>query len=377
MTDWSWLQVTPWLLPFLALPLMLFRRPLLRSFKPLPQLPVSVIIPARNESANIARLLQSLCRTEHAEAEFLVIDDCSSDDTASIVTEFAARDPRVRLVAGTELPQGWLGKPWACVQGYRQARHPVLLFTDADTVHQPWLMSFAAGALQQSGAGLVTVMPHQVCLGFWERVIMPHVWLLLGLRFHPWLVNRSRRVSNVIANGQFIMVSRDSYQAAGTHEAVRGEVAEDLALAQEFRRKGIKLLLAFATDQMTTRMYRDLPGLIEGWSKNLYLGGVKSLEGRPLLQRIVPTLLVLPTLFWLAPVAALLVAPVSGFYQAPFAAVIASAVFWAIVSLVMRIPPVYGLAFPVGAAMYGYITLRSLVRGRKRIEWRGRTYDLS
>ncbi len=377
MTQLDWVLALPWLLPFLTIPILMYRRPRLGDCQPIADIAVSVVIPARNESANIGKLLDSLLATDHREIEFIVVDDRSTDGTAAIVAQYAGRDDRIRLVRGSELPEGWLGKPWACVQGYREARHDVLLFTDADTVHQPSLVSRAIAALRQSQADLVTVMPHQECLSFWERVVMPHVWLLLGLRFHPWLVNRSTKASEVIANGQFIMVDRKAYQEVGTHEAVKDQIAEDLALAQEFKLAGYKLLFAFATDLMTTRMYRDLAGLIEGWSKNLFVGSVRSLRGRPVLMRIVPALLVLPAVFWLIPPLAVVATLVQGgVSSAALLAGTSGAIFWALVCRGMRIPVGYGLAYPVGAAMYGYIALRSLLRGRRQVEWRGRVYDL-
>ena len=100
--------------------------------------------------------------------------------------------------------------------------------------------------VQAVGAELLTVSPRQRCETFWERVVMPQIWLLLGIRYHPRRVNRATRERDVIANGQFILVRRESYEAVGTHEAVRAEVAEDLALAQAFHRAGRKLYFAFA-----------------------------------------------------------------------------------------------------------------------------------
>jgi chlorobactene glucosyltransferase len=307
--------------------------------------------------------------------EVVVVDDRSTDDTAARVADLAQRDPRLRLVAGGELPAGWYGKPWACLQGYRAARGDLLLFTDADTRHDPELLGRAVGALRSREADLLTVSPHQRCESFWERIVMPQIWLLLGLRYHPARVNRSRRARDVIANGQFILMPRASYEAAGTHEAMRGEVAEDLALAQAVVRRGGRLHFAFAERLMETRMYDGLGPLVEGWSKNVYLGGRRSFPDEPVRRALVPLMLVLAFGFWLAPPLTVLAGVLSGHVPlAGFAAVVLSALFWSLICYGMRIPLYYGLCYPLGAAVALYIAVRSTLRGRRRVEWRGRTY---
>jgi chlorobactene glucosyltransferase len=371
------LPVVPWLLPFLSLPRLARRTPNLSDAPAGSGRFVSVIIPARNEAATIATVVGSILDTSYSPFELLVVDDRSSDGTAAIVESLAA-DQRLRLVRGEELPEGWYGKPWACFQGYRHARGELLLFTDADTRHQSALLAKAVGALEQENAALVTVSPTQRCVTFWERTVMPQIWFLLSLRYHPLSVNRARRSSDVIANGQFILTSRTAYEAAGTHAAVRGEVAEDLALAQTYLRKGLPLHFAFAERLMETRMYHGLNHLIEGWSKNIYLGGRRSFPDEPLRRALVPVMLVLAMLFWLTPPAVLIAAAVhpalAQVAPAALAATTVSMLFWILICQGMRIPGLYGLAYPIGALMALYIILRSTWRGARRVEWRGRVY---
>jgi chlorobactene glucosyltransferase len=374
----SWLELLPalpWLTPFATLPRLARSRPNLSDVPPASAGLVSVIIPARNESAVIATVLGSVLASAYRPLQVLVVDDRSTDDTAARVAELARRDPRLRLIAGAELPPGWYGKPWACLQGYQAARGELLLFTDADTRHEPELLGRAVGALRASGADLLTVSPRQRCETFWERLVMPQIWLLLGLRYHPGRVNSSRRARDVIANGQFILMPRGSYEAAGTHEAVRGEVAEDLALAQMVVRRGGRLHFAFAERLMETRMYHGLGPLIEGWSKNVYLGGRRSFPDEPVRRALVPLMLVLAFCFWLAPVVWVVAGLAGG--RVPPAAIAAmglSALFWSLICYGMRIPVYYGPGYPLGAAVALYIVLRSTLRGGRRVEWRGRTY---
>ena len=369
------LPALPWVIPFFTLPRLARRTPSLINTQPESGQLVSVVIPVRNESSTIATVVGSILSTTYHPIELIVVDDRSSDDTPAIVESFS--DPRLRLVRGERLPAGWYGKPWACLQGYRAAKGNILLFTDADTRHAPELLARAVGALVQEKADLVTVAPLQRCVTFWERVVMPQIWLLLALRYHPDAVNRARRERDVIANGQFILTTRKAYEAAGTHEAVRHEVAEDLALAQRYLRHGRKLHFTFAERLMETRMYQGLAHLIEGWSKNIYLGGRRSFPHEPLLRGLVPVMLIVAMLFWLLPPAVLLASAVdpglSDLVPAALLACAFSAGFWMLICHGMQIPALYGLAYPLGALMALYIVLRSTWRDR-RVEWRGRIY---
>jgi chlorobactene glucosyltransferase len=369
------LPALPWLVPFASLFRLASNRPNLSDVVPAAGPLLSVIIPARNESATIETVVRSVLASTYQPLELVVLDDRSTDHTAAIVERIAGEDPRLRLVRGESLPEGWYGKPWACLQGYRAARGDLLLFTDADTRHEPELLARAVGALRAEQADLVTVAPQQRCETFWERLVMPQIWLLLGIRYHPSRVNRARRERDVIANGQFILVSRESYEAIGTHQVVRHEVAEDLALAQAFHRAGRKIHFAFAERLMETRMYRSLPHLVEGWSKNVYLGGRRSFPEEPVLRALVPVMLLAAFLFWLVPPVVLAATGVTGdLGPAALVATALSALFWMLISYGMKIAPWYGLLYPIGAMVALYIGARSTWRGARRIEWRGRVY---
>jgi chlorobactene glucosyltransferase len=368
----------PWLAPFASRFRLADARPTLSHIAPTDGPPVSVVIPARNEAATIETVVGSVLASRYPALEVIVVDDRSTDDTAAIVARLAGMDPRLRLLSGAPLPPGWYGKPWACSQGARAATGPLLLFTDADTRHEPDLLGRAVAALERERADLVTVAPHQRCVTFWERIIMPQIWLLLGLRYHPARVSRARRERDVIANGQFILTTRQAYDDVGTHEAVRHEVAEDLALAQAYFRRGRKVHFAFAQRFMETRMYHSLPHLVEGWSKNVYLGGRRSFPREPVLRALVPVMLVSALGFWLVPPAVLLAglagAAPAGLLPAAIAATALSAGFWVLISLGMEIPGWYGLGYPLGAAMALFIVARSTWRAGRRVEWRGRVY---
>ncbi len=334
-------------------------------------IPVSVIVPARNEAATIEAMVASLLASSYDHFEILVVDDRSTDDTAERVRAIAARDSRVCLVAGEALPDGWFGKPWACHQAARVASGELLLFTDADTTHQPALLGHAVGALRAHGADLLTLTSQQRCRSFWERLVMPQIWLLLGLRYQPASINRATRPDQLVANGQFIMVRRDAYRAAGGHEAVRGEVVEDLALAQRFFRQGRTVRMLYGEELLSTRMYRNLRELVEGWSKNLYVGSIQSTGDVQLLRALAPVALLAGFTWWLLPPLLLTLGIAT---SAMLLATGLSLAFWALICWGMQIPPVYGLGYPLGAATALWIAGRSIWRGSRRIEWRGRVY---
>jgi len=371
-----------WLIPaayaaFLALLAYryLTRRPRLRDYEPQTRgPPVSVIIPARDEAVNIEACVQWVLATSYQPLEVIVVDDRSGDATPDIV-ERLARAPaaagRLRLVRGAELPPGWFGKPWAIAQGYRVARGDVLLFTDADTRHHPELLPRTMRALAEERVDLVSVLARQEMVTFWERLVQPHILVALAARVGDFRrVNRTRIEWNAIASGAYILTTRAAYERVGTHEAVRGSVAEDVALAQRYVRQHLDIFLTHGHEHMSVRMYRSLAEIIEGWSKNLALGVPLMFPPIAPLRRAAPYLMWLPALVWIVPP---LLWAVHGWSWAAAATVI-SLIIWMTVYRAERAPLVYALLYPLGAAMVAYIMIRSALRGSRRVEWRGRLY---
>ena len=351
------------------------RHPHLRSYAPRTSgALVSVIVPARNEAANIETCMRSILGTAYESIEVIVVDDRSSDGTAAII-ERVARSPeargRVRLVRGAELPAGWYGKPWALVQGCRVATGAILLFTDADTRHAPELLPRCVAALDGERVDLVSVLPRQEMVTFWERVVQPHIFLVLASRVGGLeRINRTRVEWDGIANGQFILTTRAAYQTVGTHEVVKDHVVEDLALAQRYVRHGLDIFLVHGPEYMTTRMYRTLGEIVEGWSKNLAIGVPLTLPPIRWVRRAAPYLMWLPALAWVAP-------PVWWALHGAawaLATIAISLAIWTVVYRAEKAPLRYALLYPFGAALVVGIMLRSAWRGGRKIVWRGRQY---
>jgi chlorobactene glucosyltransferase len=342
--------------------------------------PVSVIVPARNEAANIERCLGSVTTSTYPAFEVIVVDDRSTDETARLARGVApGRARRVLVIEGAELPGGWLGKPWACWQGARAAEGELLLFTDADTIHEPQLLERAVLGLLEERADLLTVLGSQLMLTFWEKLVQPQVFLTMIMRFPRFeSLGRSGSWRDAIANGQFMLFRRESYEAIGGHEAVKDEVVEDLVLAQIVKRAGLALRIRGAEDVLATRMYSSLPHLIEGWSKNIVMGGLRSMPPwiRPL---VAPVSLAAGLGLWIVPPVALaagllgLLGPAWLTWSAGACGV--SVVLWALFMWRMGAPAWYAPLYPLGAAVGVLIFVKSWMGGR-RVVWKGRSYEL-
>lgn len=341
---------------------------------------VSVVVPARNESLNIETCLRSITASSYRCFEVIVVDDRSEDDTAALAGGVpAGRARSIDVIGGEPLPEGWLGKPWACHQGAARARGDLLLFTDADTTHHPDLLGRAVAGLGEEGADLLTVVGRQLMETFWERLVQPQIFLVMLFRFPDFeRTAKNGRWRDAIANGQFLLFTRKAYEAIGGHEAVRDEVVEDLALAQRVKRAGLALRIRGAELLLDTRMYRSLSELVAGWSKNLVIGGLQSLPPaiRPL---VAPVSLLSGIALWIAPPlllgGALAGALPEAFVPWASTACALSALTFAAFTRQMGVRWTYGLLYPLGAAVGTYILLRSWTRGRT-VEWKGRRYTL-
>jgi len=232
----------------------------------------SLLVPARNEEANLRTLLPALLRLEYPRLEILVLDDGSEDGTAAVVQEHAAmRGARLRLLEGRPPPPGWMGKSWACHQLAAAASGEVLVFCDADVVPLPAALDRTIAAMQSTLAGAATVIPRHRLEGWMESAVVPLVVQLPVLALLPMaLVHRVRAPSLSMANGQWLAFTRAAYADCGGHAAVRDTVLEDVALARRVKAAGHRLLPLVSHSLVSVRMYRDSAALWEGFGKNVY-----------------------------------------------------------------------------------------------------------
>ena len=227
---------------------------------------VSVIVPARNEEQCLGRCLESLVAQAGVAFEILVVDDGSTDRTRAIAESFAP----VQVMDAGPLPQGWTGKNHALWQGAQRARGKWLLFTDADTVHEPGSLAASVTEAERHGAAMLSYSPRQEVAGFWERGLMPVVFADLARTYPPSRVCDPQSPI-AAANGQYLMIARQAYEAIGGHRGVAGSLLEDVALARLAKKSGRALRFRYGGEAVRTRMYRSLGQMWEGWTKNLAL----------------------------------------------------------------------------------------------------------
>lgn len=249
---------------------------------------LSAIVPARNEEAVIGACLDSLARQAEI-TEILVVNDQSTDKTASIVREQMERLPQLRLLEAKELPAGWVGKNNAVWLGAREAKGEWLLFTDADAVHNSDSAARALAIAAKEDAVLVSFSPEQVMKNWYEKSLIPYVYCRLARRFSYAEVN-DRRKAAAAANGQFLMIRRDAYEAVGGHASVAGEVLEDVALAKRVKSAGYGIWFGSGKGIVRVRMYRSFGAMWEGWRKNLYtlMGGNEGAIGKEIAWALAP-----------------------------------------------------------------------------------------
>ena len=227
---------------------------------------MSIIVPARNEEACLGSCLTSLVAHTGVSSEIIVVDDASTDRTREIAESF----PDVQVLNAQPLPAGWTGKNNALVTGAGYARGEWLLFTDADTVHQAGSLARSLAEANQHGVAMLSYSPEQEVRTFWEKAVMPVIFAELAATFRPAEVSDPASPA-AAANGQYILISREAYDAVGGHAAVGTTLLEDVALARVVKASGRKLFFRYGGDAVRTRMYRSFAQLREGWTKNLAL----------------------------------------------------------------------------------------------------------
>ena len=234
---------------------------------------VAAIVPTRNEEVSIAACITSLAAQPEI-VEIIAVNDQSSDRTAEILHGLAKNISHLRVIDAPAPPAGWVGKNHAVSLGAHQASSPWLLFTDADAVLLEGAIAKAIALATEKDAALISFSPEQELQTWYERVLIPFVYLRLAQRFSFAEVNDAASKA-AAANGQFLLIQRETYDAVGGHAAIHGAVLEDVALARRVKSAGFRIWFASGFGIVRVRMYRSFSAMWEGWKKNLFqlMGG--------------------------------------------------------------------------------------------------------
>ncbi len=342
---------------------------------------ISICIPARNEENNIRSCVEAALGQDYPNIEVIVLDDRSTDATLTQLKEIAVRDSRLIPISGSDLPDGWAGKPHALYQASAVARGEWLCFVDADTFLTPQAISSCYVKALETEADLFTVMTEQVLGSFWEKVVMPLVMTALSVGFSPRKVNDPSR-RDAVANGQFILIKRSIYNAIGGHEKVKDQIVEDKALSELVKWNGHRLVVADGMQVVRTRMYTSLPTMWEGWTKNIYLG-LRDHVAMLFLGAFGASLGLIAALFLpLWPLLGLFWYTNDGGWMA-LTVILEALLVWgylmyfrALIARKMNISSWYALTTPLGAGIFAAMMLTSAwkVISGQGVTWRGRTY---
>ena len=217
---------------------------------------VSIILPARNEEEFIGKCLDSLIKQDYENYEIIVIDDSSEDSTGKIISEYAKKNSKIIPVSARPKPDGWMGKNWACMEGYKKATGELLLFTDADTEHAENVITLAVTHLNSFDLDALSAIPKMLTFDFWTNITLPMISTFLHTRFSALNVNNPKKKTGYFF-GSFFILKKETYQKVGMHEGVKHEIIEDGALGKKVKESGHKMKMVRAEHLIGAIWARD------------------------------------------------------------------------------------------------------------------------
>ncbi len=341
----------------------------------------SILIPAKDEEGRIRACLQSALDQDYPNFELIAIDDRSNDRTGAIMDEMAAADPRLRVlhIQPGSLGPGWTGKNNALFQGTKIARGKWLLFVDSDVLLQPTALTRTLTVSAYKKYDLFSVLPRLETHTLWESMVIPLCSAAAATMYLIAFNNNDKRKFGAFANGQYLLTSREAYDAIGGHETVKDRFCEDTEIARLMKERGMRPRISMGDDVCAVRMYNSLPNIIKGWSRIYYaakVGQKKHIIGA--IQFVVINCFsVYPALIY-------------GVYRALHphgnvlddAWLITAAIHWLVMTFVLammyrwsKTSPWYALLFPIGGPILLWILIKALVMCiTKKVEWRGTSY---
>ncbi|RMW33526.1 MAG: glycosyltransferase [Nitrosopumilus sp.] len=340
---------------------------------------VSIILPARNEEEFLGKCLDSLIDQDYKDYEIIVIDDSSEDSTGKIISEYAKRNSKVIHVSAREKPEGWMGKNWACMEGYRKATGELLLFTDADTTHKPNVISLAVSHLLSFELDALSTIPKMLTFDFWTNITLPMISTFLHTRFSALNVNNPAKKTGYFF-GSFFILKKSTYEQVGMHEGVKHEIIEDGALGKKVKESGHKMKMVRGEHLVEAVWARDKVTLWNALKRlmiPLYLQSGKIAIGiffAVLFLLFVPFPILATSVLLPAETLSSKILCVTAFVASLL--IYIGAVIEAKIGLELRL--VHALFAPLGSLVVVLGFLSGLLQAKKTssVTWRGRSYSM-
>lgn len=357
---------------------------------------LSIIAPACNEANTVEPAARSLLSLDYPNLELVAVNDRSTDDTGNILNRLAQDDSRLRVIHIETLPAGWIGKNHALWKGASESTGEYILFTDADVLFRPDALRRAMAAVSETGADMLAMAPRVILCDFWERLLVGYFGLGFSLHFRPWEVSDSKS-SAYVGIGAFNLVRRDAYLRMGGHSAMPMEVADDVKLGKLMKGAGARLVYRISVDGVRVRWVEGLKGFVHGLTKNMFAGLEYRWSATIGFSVLIGATHVFPAvgLFWGTKTSRLLFAGVllamATCAENPAGAPFVRAHQTGSSALEQNAPSdwwsdwktdppafVYGLSYPLAAAIWIYTLWRSAVHTQINggIVWRGTFYSL-
>jgi len=340
---------------------------------------VSILVPAKNEEENISKCITSLFEQNYPNFEIIVIDDRSTDRTAQILKKLQQTGQQIqdklKILNLSELPHGWTGKTHALYEGSKIAKGKWLLFTDADTIHNPLSLKSTISYCLERDVDFLSLYPQSRNDTFWEKITQPlggailHIW-------YPFEHVNNPKYKTAFANGQFILIKKECYLEIGGHEKVKSELLEDVAMAKLVKAHSKTIKMAYGFNIFSTRMYKNIPEIWKGWRRifGVLAGKRKSLYPISLLLMILFSFIPFILLFNVSLLSK------GGMWTTIYLLTILEIILLyltnASIYVLSKNNPLWGIFYPVACIMMFCILLDAITRKifKKPINWRGTTY---
>jgi chlorobactene glucosyltransferase len=338
---------------------------------------VSILVPARNEQHRvISESILSILAQDYGRFEVVAVNDRSTDKTGSILESLAKRDSRLHVVHSEVLPTGWLGKPFAMQQALNRATGEWILATDADMIFDPAALRTAMSRVVAEKGDAITLIPHFEAISFWERVMIP-TWTWVFLMFTVFYRINNPKSPGAVGIGGFFLIKRSLLDRLGCYEALKGEVMEDVRLAEQIKQSGARLVTAYAPGLVRTRMYSNFREMWECSTKNWFSGVKFSVPFAMYCVVSMYMMAVLPPLMFLVSAIGIVNGVGDGLWWLFFA----SGLAWilqvlniALASVRARVSPLYSLTAPLGLGLLYAMLFDSCMRITigTGVTWKGR-----